>query len=97
MYRKIFISFLLLALINFLLGCYSSDVVNGIEREQAFEKDDIYLLCSDGLSDMIDDKKIFSALVKSHQDLKRASETLVKLAKDNGGHDNVSVILVACK
>ena len=61
------------------------------------EKDDIYLLCSDGLSDMITDDLIFSTLVKSRQDLKRASEELVKQAKEYGGHDNVSVILVACK
>lgn len=65
--------------------------------QSAIEKDDIYLLCSDGLSDMITDEQIFSALVKTRQDLKRASEELVKLAKDHGGHDNVSVILVACK
>lgn len=65
--------------------------------EHEIEKDDIYLLCSDGLSDMIDDELIFSTLVKSRQDLKRATEELVKLAKEHGGHDNVSVILVACK
>jgi serine/threonine protein phosphatase PrpC len=65
--------------------------------EHEIEKDDIYLLCSDGLSDMIDDGLIFSTLVKSRQDLKRASEELVELAKEHGGHDNVSVILVACK
>ena len=61
------------------------------------EKDDIYLLCSDGLSDMINDELIFSTLVKSRQDLKRGTEELVELAKEHGGHDNVSVILVACK
>jgi len=61
------------------------------------ETDDIYLFCSDGLSDMITDDLIFSTLVKSRQDLQRASEELVKLAKEHGGHDNVSVILVACK
>lgn len=65
--------------------------------QNSIEKDDIYLLCSDGLSDMITDEQIFSALVKSRQDLKKASEELVKLAKEHGGHDNVSVILVACK
>lgn len=65
--------------------------------QEAIEKDDIYLLCSDGLSDMITDEQIFSTLVKSRQDLQRASENLVELAKDHGGHDNVSVILVACK
>jgi len=65
--------------------------------QSPIETDDIYLLCSDGLSDMITDDLIFSTLVKSRQDLKRASEELVKLAKEYGGHDNVSVILVACK
>ena len=65
--------------------------------QSEIEKDDIFLLCSDGLSDMITDEQIFSALVKTRTDLKRASEELVKLAKDHGGHDNVSVILVACK
>ncbi len=65
--------------------------------QEAIEKDDIYLLCSDGLSDMITDEQIFSTLVKSRQDLQRASENLVEMAKDHGGHDNVSVILVACK
>ena len=61
------------------------------------EKDDIYLLCSDGLSDMITDELIFSTLVKTRQDLQRGSEELVRLAKEHGGHDNVSVILAMCK
>ena len=65
--------------------------------EDKVEKNDIYLLCSDGLSDMITDDIIFSTLVKSRQDLKRATKNLVELAKEHGGHDNVSVILVACK
>ena len=39
MYRKIFISFLLLALINFLLGCYSSEFVTAGEYEQVEEED----------------------------------------------------------
>jgi len=63
----------------------------------AIEKDDIYLLCSDGLSDMVTDDLIFSSLVKTRQNLERGAEDLVALAKDHGGHDNVSVILVACK
>jgi serine/threonine protein phosphatase PrpC len=46
---------------------------------------------------MITDEQIFSILVKSRQDLKKASEELVSLAKEHGGHDNVSVILATCK
>lgn len=66
-------------------------------NESRTEKGDIYLFCSDGLSDMVTDEVIFSTLVKTRNDLKRASEDLIRLAKENGGHDNVSVILVARK
>ncbi len=66
-------------------------------RQDTIQKDDIYLLCSDGLSDMISDEQIFATLVKSRQDLQRATENLIELAKENGGHDNISVILVACR
>lgn len=74
----------------------AEDVKVDVTQED-IEEDDIYLLCSDGLSDMINDQQIFSSLVKSRQDLKRGTEELVNLAKEHGGHDNVSVILVACK
>ena len=63
--------------------------------EHAIEKDDIYLLCSDGLSDMVPDNEIFATLVKTRSDLKRTSEELVALAKKYGGNDNISVILAA--
>ena len=66
-------------------------------KQDKTEKDDIYLLCSDGLSDMISDEEIFSTLVKSRDNLKRATESLIEQAKKNGGHDNVSVILAACR
>ena len=82
-------------LITRALGIAEDVKVDVTQKE--VEKDDIYLLCSDGLSDMINDDMIFSTLVKTRQDLKRASEELVKQAKEHGGHDNVSVILVACK
>ncbi len=74
-----------------------AEEVNVDVTKSEIEKDDIYLLCSDGLSDMIPDDLIFSTLVKARRDLKRASEELVKQAKEHGGHDNVSVILVSCK
>ncbi len=74
-----------------------AEEVNVDVTKSDIEKDDIYLLCSDGLSDMIPDDLIFSTLVKARRDLKRASEELVKQAKEHGGHDNVSVILVSCK
>ena len=82
-------------LITRALGISEDVKVDVVQKD--VELDDIYLLCSDGLSDMINDELIFSTLVKTRQDLKRASEELVHQAKEHGGHDNVSVILVACK
>lgn len=74
-----------------------ADEVKVDVAEYKVEKDDIYLLCSDGLNDMVKDKDIFSTLVKTRDDLERGAKVLIELAKENGGKDNVSVILVACK
>lgn len=56
--------------------------------------DDIYLLCSDGLSDMVSDDDIGMTLRASGANLRNCAQQLVRMANDNGGHDNVSVILV---
>jgi PPM family protein phosphatase len=55
---------------------------------------DIYLLCSDGLCDMVDDEDIGLTLQALGGNLKLAAQQLVQMANDNGGRDNVSVILV---
>jgi PPM family protein phosphatase len=55
---------------------------------------DIYLLCSDGLNDMVEDEDIESALYAMQGNLPLAAEQLIEMANDNGGRDNVSVILV---
>ena len=55
---------------------------------------DIYLLCSDGLCDMVDDEDIGMTLQTLGGNLKLAAQQLVQMANDNGGKDNVSVILV---
>ena len=56
--------------------------------------DDIYLLCSDGLPDMVADEDIQLTLAALKANLPLAAEQLVQQANDNGGRDNVSVILV---
>lgn len=56
--------------------------------------DDIYLLCSDGLNDMLDDETIGTVLQAFADDLETAAAQLVQIANGNGGRDNVSVILV---
>jgi serine/threonine protein phosphatase PrpC len=53
---------------------------------------DLFLLCSDGLTDMVDDPSIREALLTS-PDLDRKVEGLIELAKSAGGHDNITVIL----
>jgi len=54
---------------------------------------DIYLLCSDGLSDMVDDAAI-ARIVASDQSLMEKADSLIHAANDNGGRDNISVLLV---
>ena len=55
---------------------------------------DIYLFCSDGLNDMVEDEEIGSVLQMLKANLSLASMELIQMANDNGGRDNVSVILV---
>lgn len=55
--------------------------------------EDIFLLCSDGLNDMVDDADIELAVNELRSNLPLAVNQLVQMANDNGGHDNVSVVL----
>lgn len=54
---------------------------------------DIYLLCSDGLSDPVKEPQICELLMKYSDDLARACRELVIAANQNGGPDNVTVLL----
>ncbi|WP_301102625.1 Stp1/IreP family PP2C-type Ser/Thr phosphatase [Propionivibrio sp.] len=55
---------------------------------------DIYLLCSDGLNDMVEDEEIQLTLQMLAANLELAATQLIQMANDNGGRDNASVILV---
>ena len=55
---------------------------------------DTYLLCSDGLTDMVNDNDIQATLTEHGSDLEKAVRELVRTANENGGKDNISVILV---
>ncbi len=55
---------------------------------------DVYLLCSDGLNDMVEDEEIGAILLRRSDDLELAAAQLVQRANDSGGRDNVSLILV---
>src|SRR5258705_8732633 len=54
---------------------------------------DLYLLCSDGLCDMVDDDEIGATLQSLGANLKLTAQQLVQMANDNGGAGNASVIL----
>jgi protein phosphatase len=62
-------------------------------QEQPVQKGDVYLLCSDGLSDMIEDDDISLTITTFGQNLGAVAQHLVQLANDNGGKDNISVVL----
>ena len=63
-------------------------------QEQDLESGEIYLLCSDGLNDMVDDEEIHLTLSKYSANLLQAATELVRLANEKGGKDNISVVLV---
>ncbi len=56
------------------------------------EPDDLFLLCSDGLTTMVEDDRIF-AVVRDAKSLEHAARSLVKEANRRGGEDNVTVVL----
>jgi PPM family protein phosphatase len=59
---------------------------------EACNADDRYLLCSDGLSDMLSDIQI-AEIIQAETDVEKAAARLIEAANDAGGKDNVSVIL----
>ena len=70
----------------------SMDVISDI-FEISYHHGDIILMCTDGLSNMVDDETI-KDIVLNHQDLEVATKKLVDEANKNGGKDNISVLIV---
>jgi len=58
---------------------------------------DIYLLCSDGLPDMVEDDDIHLTISTFNASLDVVGQQLIDLANDHGGRDNVSVMLAQVK
>lgn len=61
--------------------------------EVEYAKGDIVMMCSDGLSNMIEDSDI-KTIVNDGNDLSEITDTLIDVANNNGGKDNISVILI---
>jgi PPM family protein phosphatase len=58
------------------------------------EERDLFLICSDGLTDMVDDGTIIEAIERHRDDLDEAAKALVGAANRVGGEDNITVLLV---
>ena len=71
------------------LGC--TPYVEPDLRARNFEKGDIFIMCSDGLTNMVEEKRIYE-LVK--QDINTATNNLVNEANSAGGYDNITVIII---
>ena len=72
----------------------------GVEESVAIDffdldvkKEERILLCTDGLSNMLTDEQICE-IVKGGGNLRAAGERLVEAANENGGRDNITVLLV---
>lgn len=60
--------------------------------EYRLKKNDMILMCTDGLSNMVEDEEMLY-IVKCSRDVVEAVEQLIERAKDNGGNDNIGVIV----
>ena len=76
-----------------------ADTVEVDVHEEKIEYGDVYLMCTDGLTDLVTDEEIMNLLqdYRSETDgcnLEGATKSLVALANDKGGKDNISVVMV---
>lgn len=72
------------------LGC--TPYVEPDIRARNFEKGDIFIICSDGLTNMVDEKRIYE-LVKENINI--AADKLIEEANNAGGYDNITVIIIS--
>ncbi len=58
------------------------------------DEGDVLLLCSDGLSNMLEDERIERIIKSNREDMSEAGKRLVQEANEAGGKDNISVVLI---
>ena len=74
------------------LGIFEHEMeVQADNKQMPIQPNDVFLLCSDGLTDMVSDKEIQQILSDNAE---KAVDKLIETALKNGGRDNVSVILI---
>ncbi len=65
--------------------------------EEAVLSGDVLLLCSDGLSDLVEDEEMLAAVLEHGSDLEQACQVLVDRANYRGGDDNITALLVQAR
>lgn len=71
------------------LGC--TPFVEPDIRARNIEKNDILIMCSDGLTNMVTEEKIFSIIQDNPQN---AADILIEEARNAGGYDNITVVII---
>ncbi len=71
----------------------ASDTVEVDFFETELAPGDTVLMCSDGLTNMLEDEEI-RMIISGQRDIVEKAEALVKAANDNGGKDNITVVLI---
>ena len=74
-------------------ACGLTDEVDVDIHFEELEAGDIYLFCSDGLSDMLNDHEIFELMCEHYASLDKMCRALVERANERGGADNITVVL----
>ncbi|MDP3330694.1 MAG: Stp1/IreP family PP2C-type Ser/Thr phosphatase [Methylococcaceae bacterium] len=74
------------------IGTYSNVDVDSSNKPLPIKIGDCFLLCSDGLHDLVNATEMQQALVE--HTAQQACEVLIQLANSRGGHDNISVLVV---
>lgn len=77
------------------LGIFEDEMQLEVHKSKKFsvKEDDVFVLCSDGLTDMLTDEEILQTVCETDGELDIA-KALIKKALDNGGSDNVTVVVV---
>ena len=80
---------------HILSNCLGREDLNQIDvQELNLENGDLLLLCSDGLTEELIDQQILGYIKDTHS-LEKAANNLIEAAKNEGGHDNISVVWVS--
>ncbi len=58
---------------------------------RGFLKEDIYVMCSDGLTNLVPQEEIYQI---ARKDIEQAPKELIELANENGGYDNITVVVI---